>query len=469
VTTEPSLDTLQAALQAALKGWYGAETDPNPLAGLFLFQQARLAAQSEREASNKVLLAGLDELAETRPADADLLHRFFLNGDKMRAIAYSRNISEPTAYRKKDEALKQLAQLLLAREAQTRLDWTSRLEHRLDLPPEVPLIGVENRLAQLLARMTAPAEPWLICLDGLGGIGKTALANALVRAPQIAGRFQAIAWVSARQQQFLPGAGLKESASPALTPEAMTDSLLAQLAAEVSLAQPLAQKQAALADRLKSSPALIVIDNLETVPDYQAIMPLLHKLANPGKFLLTSRHSLKTQPGVFSAGVDELGPDDALSLLRHDIAARGLAESINATDDQLKTIYAVVGGNPLALKLVVGQLSVLSLAQVLENLKQAQGQSVDELYTYIYWQAWHMLDEAGQRVFLLMPLAQNGPPAQLRQLSQLPDPELQAALTRLAGLSLVQVRGDVSQRRYTIHRLTETFLLNEAIRWQAST
>jgi len=64
----------------------------------------------------------------------------------------------------------------------------------------------------------------------------------------------------------------------------------------------------------------------------------------------------------------------------------------------------VVGGNPLALKLVVGQLCVLPLSQVLENLKQARGQTIDDLYTYIYWQAWHTLDETSQKVLLVMPL-----------------------------------------------------------------
>ena len=108
------------------------------------------------------------------------------------------------------------------------------------------------------------------------------------------------------------------------------------------------------------------------------------------------------------------------------------------------------------------------LAQVLANLKQAQNQTIDQLYTYIYWQAWHMLDAASQRVFLMMPLVNDGSLAQLEAVTQLDSAALSRALPPLVTLSLVQVKGTLEERRYTLHRLTETFLLNEAIQWKTS-
>jgi len=41
-------------------------------------------------------------------------------------------------------------------------------------------------------------------------------------------------------------------------------------------------------------------------------------------------------------------------------------------------------------------------------------------------------------------------------------------LKKLVTLCLVNVQGTVEARRYSIHRLTETFLLNEVLRWQAT-
>ena len=79
-----------------------------------------------------------------------------------------------------------------------------------------------------------------------------------------------------------------------------------------------------------------------------------------------------------------------------------------------------------------------------------------------------MLDNTSQQVLLVMPLAQEGTLNQLLSLSRLESAELHTALQQLITLSLVQVEGNLEQRRYSIHRLTETFLLNEAVTWQSS-
>ena len=67
-----------------------------------------------------------------------------------------------------------------------------------------------------------------------------------------------------------------------------------------------------------------------------------------------------------------------------------------------------------------------------------------------------------------MPLAQGGKLEQLISLSELEVEEVERGLEQLVNLSLVEVRGDIDERRYYIHRLTETFLLDEVIKWQSS-
>lgn len=459
---------LQKSIHDVFKGWPQPDTDATPFAWLQLFQQARREVGTDREATHIVLLSLLETLAFDRNDDAELLRAYFFDEKKMRTIAKARLISEPTAYRKKDEIIKQLALILQAKEMQARAAWQRKLEARLDLPPAISLIGVESYLDRLVEAVASPDLPWVVCIDGLGGIGKTSLANALICQPWIPGQFHNIAWISAKQQQFSPGVGLAQVSGPALNTDALTDALLEQLDSRVLLSQPPQQKRAALMELLKKAPYLIVIDNLETVDDYQSLLPALLKLAAPSKFLLTCRYSLRTHPDVFTLTVEELSRDHTLQFIRQEAVVKGLSAVINAPDTTLQDIYEVVGGNPLALKLVVGQISVLSLSQVLESLKKAQGQKIEDLYTYIYWQAWHILDAVSQRTFLMMPLAQDGTVELLLTLTQLSSDELTHALQQLAELSLVQVGGTLEERRYTIHRLTETFLLNEAIPWKTS-
>jgi hypothetical protein len=467
--TEISLSKLQKDIHHALKSWHDSRADSSSLNYLQLFRQARLGGIANvRRATNEVILDALETVALEDEDSASLLRQHFLDGMLMHAIANRLNIGQSTAYRKQQKALRQLALIIQAKEAQARGVYQASLEKRLRLPPETQLFGIEEQLNSLLERLIVADTPWLVSIEGLGGIGKTALANAGVRRSELINRFHDIAWVSVRQRAFFPGIGLEDKTSPALTVEGLIDTLLEQLGHPAALAQPPQEKRVALTRLLKQAPYLIVIDNLETVVDYQTLFPMLWEIANPSKVLLTSRYSLRTYPDVFCLALASLNRDNTFALIRHEANTRGLPMLANTSDPELERIYEVVGGNPLALKLVVGQTAFLPLSQVLDNLKEARGKSITDLYSHIYWQAWQMLDVASQQTLLVMPLVQEGTLNQLIALSRLEPAELQTTLQQLITLSLVQVGGDLDQRRYSIHRLTETFLLNEAITWQSS-
>jgi hypothetical protein len=219
---------------------------------------------------------------------------------------------------------------------------------------------------------------------------------------------------------------------------------------------------------LKQAAHLVVIDNLETVEDYLALLPTLRALANPTKFLLTSRHSLKSQPDVYCQPLSELSRADALAFLRHEGLVRGFPALAEAEEDQLASIYDVVGGNPLALKLVIGQIHILPLSRILEQLKQAKSKPEQDLYTYIYWRAWEALSPPGRQTLLSMPMASSRGMIfdHLARVSNLSSDSLSQAIAELARFSLLEIGGDLAQPRYRIHRLTETFLLTEIAHWQ---
>jgi hypothetical protein len=71
-------------------------------------------------------------------------------------------------------------------------------------------------------------------------------------------------------------------------------------------------------------------------------------------------------------------------------------------------------------------------------------------------------------VLVLMPLfAQDGADLPtIERISIVKGPQLVETLNELAQLSLVSVAGDFRGRRYSIHRITETFLLREVLHWQ---
>lgn len=471
VTQENSIfvTKLQDDLHMALKLWHQPNTNSTPLNDLFFFRQTRRKTNNIRQATNQVVLAALQALENEHSQLAHFLRLRFLDELKMSHVANQLNIAEGTAYRRQREAINQLAESLLKLEHQIRNEYQARLENRLNLPHQTDLVGVTPHLQTLLNKLTAPGPPWLLTIEGLGGIGKTALANVLIRTLALTDYYQAVAWINAKQQEFLPAAGLQPTNQPALSLDTLINNLLIQLEVEVPPAVSAQEKLTLLTRLLKDAPYLIVIDNLETALDHQALLPTLNKLANPSRFLLTSRHSLKAHSDIYCFSIPTLSRADTFTFLKQEAQLRHIAALAGATQNQLESIYQVVGGNPLALKLILGQIRLLPLAQVLENLRQAQGKKIDALYTHIYWQAWQTLDLASQHVLLMMPLAQEGDFDHLAAISNLDVGDLNDALDHLITYSLVEVSGSLEDRRYRIHRLTETFLLTEVTKWQAKT
>ena len=115
-------------------------------------------------------------------------------------------------------------------------------------------------------------------------------------------------------------------------------------------------------------------------------------------------------------------------------------------------------------------MHTLSLSQVVDDLSQARGRRVEELYHFIYWRSWQLLSDEARRLLTVMPLVaeSGGGLVQIAAISDLGEAQMRAALQQLVALCLVNIMGTVEARRYSIHRLTETFLLTEVLKWQTN-
>ena len=103
-------------------------------------------------------------------------------------------------------------------------------------------------------------------------------------------------------------AGLHTVKHSALDLDGFANVVLAQIDPNISLSISLQEKNTILRNRLKGQTYLVVIDNLETVVGYQTLISQICRLANPSKFLLTSRLSLHDHPDVFCQTISELNP-----------------------------------------------------------------------------------------------------------------------------------------------------------------
>jgi hypothetical protein len=216
-------------------------------------------------------------------------------------------------------------------------------------------------------------------------------------------------------------------------------------------------------DFLKSRPSLVVVDNLETAADYSPFVLELAALAQPSKFLITTRYSLRDVSGVYILPLKQLAHDDALALIRYEAKTRGLNELSQALESELEPIYTATGGNPLAIKLLIGQVHSLSLSVVLSRFSAISGKPVEGLLDFLYEAAWQSLDAEQRRVLQAMLLvAENGRLEQIAAATELSEDKTAACLHRLTGLSLVNVSGGLHERRYSLHELAQAFIARQS-------
>ncbi|MBX3051723.1 MAG: helix-turn-helix domain-containing protein [Caldilineaceae bacterium] len=342
-------------------------------------------------------------------------------------------------------------------------------EMRLPSPTYDQLFGIERLWEQIAGQLIAPGPPWIVAVEGLGGIGKTALADTTARRLMSADHFADLAWVSAKPNVFEFNGRTRPLDQVVLSVEAAERAIAVQLLGSAAATEslPPAQRRQMLVARLADAPTLVVIDNLESLANVADLLPLLQQLANPTKFLLTSRQRTPGGGTLYHLPMPALGEADALALMRHEATVGNLPHVAGASDDELRPLYAVIGGNPLALRLAVGQLHVRSVAQLIKDWQQAGSSDIENLYAFIYRSAWDVLDEESRQVLLAMPLAveQGGRAAHLAATAGMAEGQLHAALERLVALNLVHVWGTINDRRFAIHSLTRAFLHKRVADW----
>ncbi|MCB0023367.1 MAG: hypothetical protein KDD91_10080, partial [Caldilinea sp.] len=160
-TTTLARQELADAVHTALQRWHNGQDD-DPLTRLALNRQLlRQGGVTARQASQRLLVDALEQLAATNHEGALILRLHYLDDRKVYVIANQLALHEGTVNKKQREAIAQLVDLIYAQEQAACERLRTVALARLEPPTYLQLFGVEAHVEHLLAQIMAPGPPWL--------------------------------------------------------------------------------------------------------------------------------------------------------------------------------------------------------------------------------------------------------------------------------------------------------------------
>jgi hypothetical protein len=314
-------------------------------------------------------------------------------------------------------------------------------------------VGRGTERAEVIRRLASSATS-VVGIEGPGGSGKTALAQAVVSACLSAARewrrvevesgasvpfFDAVVWVANRQS----GLNLSD----------FLDVLARTLDYPGLLGRELADRRSALRDLLARQSVLIVVDDVDRCDP--AILGFLYDLPSPSRALVTTRRKLP--PRVTSVAPGPLGVDEALELLRIEGARQSVPGLAAAPDAALRPLADATRRFPLLAVWAAGQLRQ---GQTVERVQARLGRAEGGIFEEMFAGSAQALSENGRRVLQVLPIfvVPAHRPAVVAAAVDADDPEF--GIDELLEASLLEATEGItdSERRYALHPVARAFV-----------
>ncbi len=244
-----------------------------------------------------------------------------------------------------------------------------------NLPPleHTYFTGRQNEINRLLQLLSPQHAAHLISVDGIGGVGKTALVLEVaylckrastgeernVKVPT----FDAIIFVSAKQQYLTPDGILLRYEAQRTLHDIFREVAHTLNRFEITHATP-EDQPARVREALGRQRTLLIADNLETMEDKQEIVSFLYELPHPVKVVMTTRERALFSP----IRLEQLAKEAALNLIEKEAQEK----EVSISKENALALYLRIGGIPAALVYAIGQVaSGYSVEAMLSRVAQA--------------------------------------------------------------------------------------------------
>ncbi len=270
----------------------------------------------------------------------------------------------------------------------------STIDAHLPTPP-TSFVGRDEELREL-ADMLSDGRRRLITLLGPGGIGKTRLSIEAARR---------VAETTGIPAHFFSLDGIMSSSDVI---KALGDSIGFTFDIHISAT---ISEQTQLFDRLRAQPLLLVLDNLEHLPDIAGLIAEMLDGIPTLTILATSRRrlDLSSEWKMEVRGLDDHGLGDAISLFVDRAAQAGATVQSDGPDGAaIAALCSRLGGMPLAIELAAawaGMLSPVEIAKEIElglDFLESSSQDTPDRHRSVrtvFDHSWNRLPEKLQQVY----------------------------------------------------------------------
>ncbi|HLF75546.1 MAG TPA: tetratricopeptide repeat protein [Anaerolineales bacterium] len=320
------------------------------------------------------------------------------------------------------------------------------------LPRRPYFVGRGEEIKTILQSLQPNSRTFIIGVEGIGGVGKTALAIEVSHHCIENELFEAVIWISAKES-ILTLHGIEPVIPEAKTLSDILITIGANLGnptiGNLSIQDQIKRAYNLLARRT----TLLVLDNFESLSksEQRDILDFLRRSPITLKVIITSRERVSEGQIIRLQG---LSFEESNALLEWDAQQK----NIHLTKDQSRYLVDLTGGLPLALLWVQGQIAVLgySVTQVLDRL------SLDAdipILQYCFNHSWNLLGEtdAKKLLFILALQPDAVSRAALQEIAGIDDNErFENAISHLFQLSLIEYEHD--QDYFSVLPLTRRFI-----------
>jgi len=336
---------------------------------------------------------------------------------------------------------------------------------RVDNLPRAETFFGRTKEIEMAMETISPAETrsWGVLIDGLGGIGKTALALEVARRSREKRMFKEYVWVSAKTSELVPE-GIRPQEAHFTSAGTLFDAIARELGLfTIHRLSSNEEKSDALRVALRERQALLVlVDNLETLntEDQQEVIKFLRRLPEGCKAIATSRQRHGTEDARIIR-LSRLPWEDARRLIEAEgKKEQRVQEKLEKVGDEgWLELYDAAGGSPLAIIWTIGLMRIRhkTFESALSMLHE--GSQTNDLHQFIYEEAISKLDSDSKRLLAALSLFPAAASEKaLQSVTALPWHKLSKAIEMLFQLSfLIEVDYGDGVERLDLHPITRRF------------